>query len=250
VSDSRWRAAGHLLAPAQSLLSAFLKAFAQLPDPTFRIALVHSFVLSALVLALLAAAAWWTIDSLGLLGGWPAWILGKLGLFGDVVVWLLLGALTWMLFPAVATLFVSFYLERVVGAVEAHHYASDAPASGLSFGRSLIISVRFTVLAIGLNLAVLPIYLILFWFTPINLFIFYGLNGYILSREYFDLVALRYHDEDIVRRLRQAHWWRVMAAGLVITFMLTVPLLNLLAPILGAAAMVHLYKSLAVPVAA
>ena len=79
VSSSRRRAAGRslapvqsLLAPVQSLLAAFLKAFAQLPDPSFRVALLRSFVLSALVLAALAAAAWWAIGSFGLLGaGWP-----------------------------------------------------------------------------------------------------------------------------------------------------------------------------------
>ena len=36
--------------------------------------------------------------------------------------------------------------------------------------------------------------LLLIWLPPINLFIFYGLNGYLLSREYFELVALRHLD--------------------------------------------------------
>jgi CysZ protein len=46
--------------------------------------------------------------------------------------------------------------------------------------------LRLTVLTLLLNLLALPVYLLL---PGINLFLFLALNGYLLGREYFEVVA-------------------------------------------------------------
>ncbi|MGZ8409550.1 MAG: EI24 domain-containing protein, partial [Hyphomicrobium sp.] len=74
-------------------------------------------------------------------------------------------------------------------------------------------------------------------------FVFYAVNGYLLGREYFELVALRRADIAEVRALRDVYRGRLFVAGVVVAVLLTVPIVNLLAPIVGTAAMVHLFEA-------
>jgi uncharacterized protein involved in cysteine biosynthesis len=70
---------------------------------------------------------------------------------------------------------------------------------------------------------------------------FVALNGYLLSREYFELAAMRRMDRASARRLRRNNRARVFAAGLAIGVLLLIPFANLLAPVLGTALMVHIF---------
>jgi uncharacterized protein involved in cysteine biosynthesis len=88
------------------------------------------------------------------------------------------------------------------------------------------------------NIIVLPLYFI----PVINLFVYYLLNGYLISREYFQMVAIRHHEMEEVTRLRKTNASELYLMGIVIAFALTIPILNLIAPIIATAAMVHLYK--------
>ena len=56
-------------------------------------------------------------------------------------------------------------------------------------------SLAFAAVAIGINLLFLPLYLLLLFLPPFNLLLFYGINGVLFGREYFELVALRRYDE-------------------------------------------------------
>jgi len=64
-----------------------------------------------------------------------------------------------------------------------------------------------------------------------------------LSREYFELVALRRLTTQDANAMRLR--WRapLFFAGAGFAFMLTVPILNLIAPILATAATVHLFEA-------
>jgi uncharacterized protein involved in cysteine biosynthesis len=73
--------------------------------------------------------------------------------------------------------------------------------------------------------------------------VFYGLNGYLLGREYFETVALRRLDPKRASELRRREKWRVFLAGVIITLLLTVPFLNLIAPVIATAFMLHLFES-------
>ena len=102
--------------------------------------------------------------------------------------------------------------------------------------------MRFALVVVVINLVALPVYLVLLLFPPFNLFVFYAVNGYLLSREYFELVALRRTDMTTARALAKSNRVRLFASGVVIAFLLTVPFVNLLAPIVGTAMMVHLFE--------
>ena len=240
---------GHAAGEGGGVLWAFVLAFRQLLDPSFMAVTLRAIGLSLVVFAALAACVWWLLAGAGLYDGWFSWVFAILGWLGvswlfDVLAWLIFAGVVWMLFPAVVTLFVGVFLEDVARAVEARHYPDEPTGADLSMGRSLIVGAKLTVVIVLVNLVALPAYLVLFLFPPTNLFVFYGLNGYLLSREYFDLVALRHVDEVAARGLRRRYQGRLFVAGLMIVFLLTVPLVNLVAPIVGTAAMVHLHRSL------
>ena len=68
------------------------------------------------------------------------------------------------------------------------------------------------------------------------------MNGYLLGREYFELVSLRHLDVEAARRLQKRFRFRIFMAGLVIAAFATVPILNLFAPLFATAFMVHTSK--------
>ena len=221
------------------MISAFAKAIAQLPEPEFRRALLLSLLLSLVVLAGLAGVVWWALYDLGVLSlGWPfSW-------FVEGAVWLVFGVVTLVLFPAVVTTFVAFFLEGVVKAVEDKHYPNDPPGHDVPIGRSLVVGINYTLVLVAVNLVGLILYLPLSFFPIFSLVVFSLLNGYLLGREYFELVALRHLDDETARTMRRRHSWRLTAVGTVIAFLFPIPILNLVMPLIAAAAMVHVFKRL------
>ena len=226
-------------------LRALSLSFAQLPDPAFRGVLVKALGLTVLLFAGLVWLELWLferyfqaqIEALAAQAGWLAWL-------AEALAALLLVALLVVLFPMFATMLISAFLDDIAAAVERRHYPADSPGRELPLAKALGVSARFLVLSLALNLASLPLHLIGLFFPVINLLIFYGLNGYLVSREYFSLVSLRHLGPNDAERVRRAHAFRVFATGALIIFLMTVPLVNLLAPIVGAAMMTHTFKGL------
>ncbi len=121
---------------------------------------------------------------------------------------------------------------------EARHYADLPAAPGARLGAALGATAGFLAAMVVLNLVMLIFLLI----PPLFPFVFYGVNGYLLGREFFELVALRRIGLEEVRHLRKAHRGRLFLAGIVIAFLFTEPGLNLVAPVIATAAMVHLFE--------
>ena len=95
------------------------------------------------------------------------------------------------LFPAVMVLIMSIFLEEIAEAVEGRYYPGLPPARPQPFGEMLWGSLSFALLTLVANLAVLPLYLVFLFIPPLIPFVFYLLNGYLLGRESFELVAVR-----------------------------------------------------------
>jgi len=151
--------------------------------------------------------------------------------------------LSWLLFPTIASVIVSFFLEDAADAVEAKHYPNLPQPRRQGVIEIVRVTLQFSGLAIVLNVLALPFYAVLFFIGPLNLVVFYALNGYLLGREFFELVAHRRATPDQARRLRQAYKGQLFLAGVVIAFMMTVPIVNLIAPLIATAAMVHLTQN-------
>ncbi len=220
------------------MLQALANAFGQFSDPRLRGLVWRTIGLSLFILVGLAVALWLAATQLsGIEVAWLQKVVEYAAGLGVVVV-------AWLLFPAAVSLVTGFFLEEVAAAVEARHYPALPPPRGQSLAQEAIGGARFALLALALNLAALPIFLIGFFLPPLNLVVFYGLNGYLLSREYFELVALRRVDAEQARRLRRAFGGRLFVAGVIVAFLLTVPLVNLAASVIATAFMVHLFEGL------
>ena len=87
------------------------------------------------------------------------------------------------------------------------------------------------------------------WFSwvapPLAPVVFVLVNGFLLGREYFQLVAMRRLGPEGARALARRHFWRLWLGGTLMAAPLTVPLLNLVIPILGVAVFTHQYHRLA-----
>ena len=136
------------------------------------------------------------------------------------------------------------WLNDIAEAVEARHYPGEAPGQSAEFAKTFAVSTRFIAVTLVANILALPFYVIALFIPPLFACIFFGLNGYLLSREYFELVSLRHQDGKAARQLRKANGFKVFLAGVVIAFLITVPIVNLFVPILATVFMLHIFKAL------
>jgi CysZ protein len=233
------------------MITALARAFRQLGDPAFRRVFALSFAASLAVFLVLWAFAWWGLtwsgaalnqwltvpDSGGFWAGIVEWLVTAAGFFSIVIA-------SFFLFPAVMILVMSFLLEDIAAAVERRYYPNLPPARAQPLGEAVVGALIFIGVTVALNLLFLPVYLLLLFVPPLNLFVFYVLNGYLLGREYFELVALRRLDLAGVKQLRRGHRGRLLLAGVAIAFLLTVPVLNLVMPIVATGFMLHVFEGL------
>ena len=214
------------------MITALARAFGQLTDPPFRRVIFKTFLWSvALSIALFLAAAWGVtkIQATGI-----GWLDGTIEFLGGGAAFII----AILLFPGLASIVVGLFLERIARAVEARHYP-DLPAPRNQPLREAIWSaLKLALITVFLNLLILPIYLV----PVLNIFVFYGLNGYLLGREYFGLAALRRMDEPDARHMRRRHRTRAFVAGVVITFLLSIPFVNWFMPVIAAAFAVHVFE--------
>ncbi|HET6223091.1 MAG TPA: EI24 domain-containing protein [Dongiaceae bacterium] len=220
-----------------SLISALAKALAQLSDPRIRRVVWLSVGLALSVLVALAIAIWFVVAQFQFVAWhWLDQVIEFVTGLGLIVA-------VWLLFPAAVSATVGLFLERVAGAVEARHYPQLGAPRNQSMTEAILVGLKFFGVTLLLNLLVIP-----FYFIPVvNLFVFYGLNGYLLGREYFETVALRRLEAKGAAELRGREKGRVFMAGVIIAVLLTVPILNLIAPVIATSFMLHLFEAMRRP---
>jgi CysZ protein len=202
--------------------------------PEQRRIIVISLLLALALLAALWLAAAVALDHLRVAGIW--WLDLPIAIAGSLAALFL----AWLLFPTTTALVMGFFIERLLAEVESRRYPGLGRPRPVGAGEIIGSGLRLLLLALVLNLLALPLYLI----PPINLFIYYGLNGYLVGRGYFELVALRRMDGTVARALWRRHRGRFFLAGIVVAVLLSLPLVNLLAPVTAAAFMLHVFEAL------
>jgi CysZ protein len=148
--------------------------------------------------------------------------------------------IAWILFPAMSMLVLSLFLDPVVTAIERTHYPGIPQARRIGIGEAVRSGLRLTLLTLALNFLILPLY----FFPVVNVLFYYGLNGYLVGRGYFEPIALRKLKPGSVRTVWHQNSGQLFVAGAIIAFLLSLPLINLIAPLFGAAFMLHLFEDL------
>ena len=221
-----------------ALIGDFLRAIGQIGDPRFLGVLLKALGLTIALLAAMMVGAGWLASFIPTdLGEW--WLIGQVELpslgLQSLAVGVVLAASAFLMIP-VAAMFVGLFLDQIADAVEARHYP-DLPEprrSGLL--EDLSASIRFTILLLFLNLLAFIVFLLSFGLAwPV----FFLLNGYLLGREYFQLVAARHLPEKEAAELRGQNFWRTWLAGILMTIPLVIPVMNLIIPVLGVATITH-----------
>ena len=113
-------------------------------------------------------------------------------------------------------------MDDVAAQVEARHYPGQPPAREQPLWEAGLDGLRLLAVTIGLNLLFLPVFLVLMFLPPLNLVFFYLLNGHLIGREYFELVAVRRMSSEEARALRKHYKARVFSAGVIIAILLTI----------------------------
>jgi len=214
------------------------RGLAQVGDRRFLSVLLRSL---ALTVVALAVAAWAFVAGVG-------WLLpdqvtlpwiGGVGFLDDLAFWAAIGSvlvLSVFLMVPVAAAVVGFFLESIAERVEERHYPTLPPARAIGLATQVGDALRFLVLVIAANLLALAIYLAV---PPLAPFVFWIVNGFLLGREYFQLVALRRVDRKEAVALRRRHFWTIWLTGTAMAIPLTVPVVNLMVPIVGVAVFTH-----------
>ncbi|WP_371169443.1 EI24 domain-containing protein [Aliiroseovarius sp. 2305UL8-7] len=222
----------------------FFRSVGQLSDPRFRNVLLKGLALTIGLLIAVTIAMTWLVgflvpDTLSLpFIGEVTWVDGIAGW----AAFLVMMVLSVVLMVPVAGAFTGIFLDEVADAVEERHYPELAPAPHVPMGETIRDSIGFLGVIVGVNL----IALILFFFVgPFAPMLFWVVNGYLLGREYFQMAAMRRVGRTQAKQLRSRHNLQIWTAGTLMAIPLSIPFVNLLIPILGAATFTHLFHRIA-----
>ncbi len=149
----------------------------------------------------------------------------------------LLPLMGFFLMAPVAAGFAGLFAEQVADAVERVHYPQSI-GSSVDFIEGLLETLPIIVAVIGVGLLCLIASPFLGPFAPV---LFYGANGWLLGREFYQMAARRHLPEAEATALRQRNGSKTTGLGVLIALLLTVPLLNIVVPVLTAAGFTHLF---------
>lgn len=212
------------------VVRAFTLALRQLGDArTFRLMGVVVGLTLAFFL-ILGVGLWFALDRFVLPrwfpddGGWAAIIA--------LAVTVLAG---WFLFRGVSMAVMGLMSDRVVESVEEDHYpAAAARAVPVGFAKGARMGLRSAARAIGWNLVAAPFYILLLATGVGTIILVLGVNMLLLGRDLEEMARARHPAMDPLRK-RDRHALGLVAAGLFV-----IPVVNLLAPVIGAAMAVHM----------
>jgi uncharacterized protein involved in cysteine biosynthesis len=217
------------------LFTPILRAFGQLDDPALMFVLLQSVALSALCFAALTAGGFWLVHHFvadpGVLGDLASSIGGIAALVAALY-----------LFVPIAVVIAGLFLAPVCNAVERRWYPGLPPPQGAN-----MLSQTWAGLAIAVRVSLLSLLsLLVSIFIPgPGQLLGWVVTAWALGRGLFAAVAMRRMSRREADLLYLRRRGAVFVQGAALALGGAVPLLNLLLPVLGPAAMVHLVSGLA-----
>ena len=157
-------------------------------------------------------------------------IVAGLGIFAGAI----------FLVPPITSLVAGFFVDDIAEHVERANFPADPPGRPLPLVQSVVISGKFFAIVLAVNFLALLLLLV----PGINIAVFFFANAYLLSREYFELAAMRYRPVAEARALRRRHAVQIFFAGFMIAGLVAIPVVNLITPVFATAFMTRLHKRL------
>ncbi len=214
-----------------------LRALRQAGDPAFLLVVVQSVAIAACGFAGLAVLSGWVLHHLLAGHGLLADAAAVLGGAGSLLL------ASWLFLPVAAAI-ASVFLEPICRAVERRWYPELPPPAGShmwsQLGDALALGVRLLVVSVvGLVVALIV--------PGAGLVIALAINGWAIGRGLFAAVAMRRMSRREALVLYRANRLSVLPEGGVLAVAGSIPLLNLLVPVIGTASMVHLVERARLP---
>lgn len=211
------------------MLQPLVRALSQLTDPVFLGVTLRSLGWSLLAFIGVCVGSVWLLQQWVGEGGWLGWVAGLVGALG-------VGLLAIWLYVPVALLIATLYVNQIADAVERRFYPGLPPARGASFSEQGWDGAVLALQVVGLQVVTLVLSVIL---PGIGFVLGYAVTGWAIGRGLFVSVAMRRAGRaEALDSYRQRRWAAVVV-GVLLALAGLVPPLNLLVPVVGIAAMVH-----------
>lgn len=210
-----------------------LRAIGQLDDRRFIGVLLRCLAWSAAFFIALHVLAVWAVQRVLVLHGVLGWAADVLATIGATIVAM------WLFLPVAAAI-GTLYVDRIAAAVEHRHYPFLPPARSAPIAAQLADAFALCLRILLLSMLGLALMLIL---PGIGFILGWTIAAYALGRGVFVAVAMRRMPRRDAMALYERCRWQVLTQGGIMAAMAYFPAVNLLLPILGTAAMVHVLDS-------
>tara|TARA_B100000575_G_scaffold180119_1_gene144598 strand:+ start:492 stop:1169 length:678 start_codon:yes stop_codon:yes gene_type:complete len=217
------------------MLNIALITIAHISEPLLRQILVKSLLISLVSIMTCGLLAWILIGKFGLLG------FGFLDTFLPWIGGALIVLIGFVFFPSTIMFIGGLFSDEIIGVIEEKHYPKNIGSNHVPLLISIRSGLTLIIVTTIINICLLPFYALGMLLPGVSFVIFYLGNGYLIGRELFESVAQRHHSVNEARKLRKRHFLKLVLGGGLITFVATIPVINLATPLLGIGFMVHLY---------
>lgn len=213
------------------VIKSFRLAFNDLGSASIKPVLLLSIGLTLLAVIAFAVAIVAGLTTTQILSiGWLDTTVDVLGSLGAVIV-------AWLLIPILMPALAGLFEETVIRRIEKTSYPdADAPTD-----RPVVVEImqtlKFVALSLVLNILLLPLY-----FLPlVGWAMYFVANGRFIGNAFFTTVAGYRDGMGAAAAMRRKYQSTIWLCGVGLAALSTVPLFNLVMPILGIAVMTHLY---------
>ena len=225
------------------ILSDFLKSVTQFDDPKFRRVLWRGLGLTIVLLIAACLLVNFGINQL-LSSAWAANMIGDQSWLGALInnggVLFTIALSIWLMVPVTSAI-IALFLDEVAQAVEARHYPHLPKQTATKLQEQILVGIRFLGILLLANVGALILSMIVPLLAP---FVFWATNGYLMGREYFQMAAMRRMPRAQAQELFQRHQGSIWTAGILMAIPMSIPLVGLFIPILGAATFTHQFERL------
>ena len=146
----------------------------------------------------------------------------------------------WLMVPVTSAI-IALFLDEVAQAVEARHYPHLPKQTATKLQDQILVGIRFLGILLLADIGALILSMIV---PPLAPFVFWATNGYLMGREYFQMAAMRRMPRAQAQELFQRHQGSIWTAGILMAIPMSIPLVGLFIPILGAATFTHQFERL------
>ncbi len=213
-----------------NLLLPALRAVEQLDDHAFLGVMLRSVAWAALASLALAGSIGWAAYSALQGHQWLTWLGPAAGIVAAALLIL-------FLFLPLASVIASLFIERIAAAVERRYYPTLPPPRPAPATQQMWDATALGLRVLGMQLVALVLALLL---PGPGLLLGWAVSAWAIGRGLFMAVAMRRMNRPDAQALYRTRVLGVLAQGGLITAGSLIPVLNLLTPLLGTAAMVHL----------